>query len=424
METDYSFDGEGVITETKALWATWNELGEVHGREFAYKAVELTPEDHPALASYCDAVVDVYTDIFDAPDAEAPHAYVSNYGHWKGLYCHESTLINDGDDLAPDNCLTRHYVHAANRIVHDFTGKNTVFLAPSNSIAENTWVLAHEYAHWADDALLDKQEYKLDTDTGETLTDNVNRFLNAFRNELPGQVLGYHALNVLAWDNPVLGSWFHHHTLPKIRDTYEEQDDIFAAEFGFTATDIVRDPAKLLDFVEKASEHIPGSSCVFFNAFRPLFDRARPQYKAFFKELQAEYARLWEGHSLTAERAATQKYYSKTELVETAADLIRKDDFFEDDHNEYWQHRVKELGEDGAREEMIDHLREQVERESNYHRDRRFDDAVHIIEFLLPASYTVTDAAVDRMKQGFDAFDCLEMVRGIYALEDRKAPDE
>ncbi|MDP7492526.1 MAG: hypothetical protein QGG26_06115 [Candidatus Undinarchaeales archaeon] len=424
METDYSFDGEGIIAETKALWATWNELGEIHGREFAYKAVELTPEDQPVITAYCDAVVDVYMDMFNAPDVEAPHAYVTNYGHWKGLYCHESTLINDGDDLAPENSLSRHYIHAANRIVHDFTGKSTVFIAPSNKIAENAWVLAHEYAHWADDALLDKQEYKLDTDTGDALTDNTNRFLNAFRTEIPGQVLGYHALNVLARDDPVLDSWFYHHTLPKIRESYEEHDDAFATEFGFSATDIVRDPAKLTEFVEKASDHIPGSSCVFFNAFRPIFERARPQYKAFYEELRTEYARLWEGSTLTPERAATQKYYSKTELIETAAELIRKDDFFEDGHNEYWQHRVKELGEDGAREEMIEHLREHVERESRYHRDRRFEDAVNIIEFLLPASYTLTDEAVDRMKQRFDAFDCLEMVRGIYALEDRMDPVE
>ena len=206
MEPGYSFDGEGIITETKALWATWEELSDGHGRQFVYKAVELTPGDHPALAAYCDAAVDVYTDMFDAPDAEAPHAYVSNYGHWKGLYSHESTLINDGDDLAPENYLTRHYVQAANRVVHDFTGKSTVFIAPSNTIAENVWVLVHEYAHWADDALLDKQEYTLDTDTGDTLTDNVNRFLNAFRTEVPGQVLGYHALNVLARDDQVLAS--------------------------------------------------------------------------------------------------------------------------------------------------------------------------------------------------------------------------
>ena len=73
---------------------------------------------------------------------------------------------------------------------------------------------------------------------------------------------------------------------------------------------------------------------------------------------------------------------------------------------------------------MIEHLREQVERDSRHHMDRRFEDAVHIIEFLLPASYTLTDVAVDRMKQRFDTFDCLEMVRGIYSLEDRKDPVE
>ena len=420
VETDYSFDGEGVIAETEALWSTWKELSDVHGHQFAYKAVELTPEDHPTLTSYCDAVVGVYQDMFDASDKEAPHAYMTNYGSWKGLYSHENTLINDGDDLSMEGSISHHYVKAANRIVHDFTGKNTVFIAPYNTIAENVWVLAHEYAHWADDAILEKQEHKLDTDTGDKLTDNVHRFLNAFRAELPGQVLGYHAINDLARDDQVLGSWFHHHTLPKVRDTYEEMDKAFASEFGFSATDVVRDPTKLTQFVEKASEHIPGSSCVFFNAFRPLFERARPQYRAFYEELRAEYARLWEGSTLTAERAATQKYYSKTELVDTAAELIRKDDFFEEPPNEYWQHFIKEKGEAGAREMMIEHLRDDVERESNQHRDRRFDDAVHIIEFLLPASYTLTDAAVGRMKQRFDAFDCLEMVKGIYSLEDRK----
>jgi hypothetical protein len=181
-------------------------------------------------------------------------------------------------------------------------------------------------------------------------------------------------------------------------------------------TEVVRDAERLADFVEKASDHVPASSCVFYNTVRPLFEDAKPEYKAFADRLLAEHDRLWEHSVLTAERARDQPYHSRRELLATASELIRRDDFFSGEGDGYWKRRAGEVGDAAAKEEMVERLAEELRREADGHRDERFTLAVQVLELLMPTGFLIPDALAARMLERFDAYDCYELVREVYAL--------